>query len=305
MESSGPGAPGQDGLILLLFMVTAAAAAVGILLRRGEFRPDRMTARRAAAPAPARPVGARLLAIGLAAWLAWQVGGSIAISAAGGAPGALRALGIASIGAYAGGFLALAFGIAALRRAEPGARPLGAARLTDALWGVGLLLLAYPLLHVSGMVSLAIAGEVARLTGAPSPDAVAHSTLRLLFGEGVERDGWWWAAVVSAAIVAPVFEEALYRACLQGGITEALWRSAGSDAPPRRRSAAVWAGIVSASAMFAAVHAPSASLHALPTLFLFGVALGVAYERFGRLWPGAALHAAFNILNLVIAARGG
>ncbi len=304
MEGSGPGAPGQDGLVLLLLMVAGAAAAVGILLRRGEFRADRMTARRAAAPAPARPIGAILLAIGLAAWLAWQVGGSIAIGAAGSAPSSLRSLGVASAGAYAGGFLALAIGIAALRRADHAVSPLGPARPADALWGVGLLLLIYPLLHVSGVISLAIAGEVARITGAPPPDTVAHTTLRLLFGESVERGVWWWAAAVSAGVVAPVFEEALYRACLQGGITEALWRGAGPDGALRKRSAAVWSGIVSASAIFAAVHAPSASLHALPTLFLFGVSLGVVYERFGRVWPGAALHAAFNILNLVIAARG-
>jgi len=41
--------------------------------------------------------------------------------------------------------------------------------------------------------------------------------------------------------------------------------------------------------------------HALIGLFVFGLGLGWAYERTGRLWAPIAMHALFNAGNLMLA----
>lgn len=301
--------------MLLIFMLTAAVAGMGIVLRRGELRMPAFAARLSrlheadTSARPGAPAALLLLATGLLAWTLWQIGGAAAaglIRAPGGpqtapAEPSLRAGAVAALGAYAAGFAGilaawrLSRGPARATLAGLGFRPT----LADPLWGVALLLLVYPLLHVISVAAQFISRWI---TGA-TPDAMAHATLQRLFGPDVPRDMWWWLTVLSAALLAPVFEEVIYRGCIQTGLGRGFWPADTTRADSRRRAVAVWGGIVLSAGLFAVVHAGAAAPHALPTLFAFGIALGIVYERSGRLGPPVALHMAFNILNLVLASR--
>ena len=296
---SDPVAPSGWGLTLVMAAAAGSAAVVG--LRRRELGRERMLASRLSAPEPAPGAGAALIALGVASWCAWQAGGLLAANVTD-VEGSLRRHAMTSLGAYAAGFSALALGAAMLTTrgvARLGLRP----RAADALVGLLLLLLVYPALYVVGAVGQAAAEAAARLRDSPPPESVAHSTLRLLFGGESAHDAWWWVTVLGAALLAPIFEELVYRGCLQNGLTTGLWAVGDGAGRERRRVVAVWGGIVLSAGLFAAVHAGAAEPQALPVLFVFGVALGVVYERTGRIGPAAALHASFNVLNLVIASR--
>jgi membrane protease YdiL (CAAX protease family) len=128
-----------------------------------------------------------------------------------------------------------------------------------------------------------------RLSGAPI-DPIAHETLK-----EIKESPWAatsWAMIAAAVILAPIVEEVLFRGLVQSGFLR-IWRRP-------------WLSVLSASAIFAAVHvgAVGEARHALAPLFIFGICLGVAFERTGRLWVPVTMHAMFNAVNVALTVLG-
>ena len=148
-----------------------------------------------------------------------------------------------------------------------------------------------------------------------------HDLLRVLgrSGEPLVRA----ALVLGATVVAPLSEELLFRGHAQTILRRGFARLAGRrggespsgfplddpqavtapveavpDAPP---AWAAWGGIMLASALFAAVHAP----WTWPPIFLLSLCLGWAYERTNNLWVPVAIHAAFNATSTALFLAGG
>lgn len=141
------------------------------------------------------------------------------------------------------------------------------------------------------------------------------------------------AIVVGACVIAPLFEELLFRGHLQTLIRRMLYRlsnraNAGTPLPPPPprgfpvitasgleiapppapadfvppappdppTAVQTWTAIMLTSAIFASVH-PKWSI---PVIFVLAVALGYAYERTGNLWVPITIHAAFNTISTVV-----
>ncbi|HEX8916451.1 MAG TPA: CPBP family intramembrane glutamic endopeptidase [Humisphaera sp.] len=144
-----------------------------------------------------------------------------------------------------------------------------------------------------------------------------------------------WGAIVSAVVVAPLSEEFFFRGLVQTTIRHSLARlfgrapavvpaAAAADTAPTPPAGAVsppaashvpaattdapappppaptawmgWVAIVLTSTLFGAVH----PLWTFPIIFFLSLGLGYLYERTGNLWASMGLHAAFNVLNVVL-----
>jgi membrane protease YdiL (CAAX protease family) len=139
--------------------------------------------------------------------------------------------------------------------------------------------------------------------------------------------------VIGACVVAPLFEEMLFRGHLQTLIRRMLYRlstpfepqvtqtpdlppflpllkptdlplppglapeAAAMPKPPPAPSAwHTWGAILITSLLFAMVH----PLWSAPIIFVLAVGLGYAYELTGNLWVSITIHAAFNSLSTAI-----
>jgi membrane protease YdiL (CAAX protease family) len=125
--------------------------------------------------------------------------------------------------------------------------------------------------------------------------------------------------IAAAVVVAPLFEEMLFRGHLQTLLTYAWVRlgrrpqavsrgfeiplEAGFVAPPvmemPRREPAVWmrwVSVIVTSVLFSLVH-PAWSI---PPIFVLSVCLGYAYERTGNLWTTITMHAVFNGVSTML-----
>lgn len=117
----------------------------------------------------------------------------------------------------------------------------------------------------------------------------------------------------SAAIVAPIFEEFLFRGLLQGSIQKltrrlAFERQAAEqelDRPtisetvsPAEVASWPWNAVLVSSATFAIMHLGNGA--APIALFFFAVALGYLYRQTGRLWPCITVHFTLNLFSMVI-----
>lgn len=91
----------------------------------------------------------------------------------------------------------------------------------------------------------------------------------------------------NAVVLAPVFEEVLFRGHLQ----TVLVRLFGNR----------WAGIAIAAGLFAALH----EKWTIPPIFALAVFIGYVFERTGSLWLAIALHASFNAFNTLLLLAGG
>jgi membrane protease YdiL (CAAX protease family) len=148
-----------------------------------------------------------------------------------------------------------------------------------------------------------------------------HDLLRFM-GDS-ENLGLTVVLIGSAVLVAPLFEELLFRGHLQTLVTHALARLSGRaaervplgryevvvptggagavpalepapvTAPP---AAARWASVLLTSLIFAAVH----PAWTIPPIFVLSVCLGYAYERTGNLWTVMTMHALFNTTSTVL-----
>jgi membrane protease YdiL (CAAX protease family) len=129
--------------------------------------------------------------------------------------------------------------------------------------------------------------------------------------------------IASAVLVAPLFEELLFRGHLQTLVTHALARLSRvrDRVDPRRQyeivvpgetpgmpaapepppapvppAAARWASIFLTSLLFASVH----PAWTIPPIFVLSLCLGYAYERTGNLWSVMTMHAMFNTTSTVL-----
>lgn len=154
-----------------------------------------------------------------------------------------------------------------LRRAGTGWRALGfrppTARLWHLLWQLPLLLVAA--LVVQALVLLPL--------GAAPPVDDSLAELAAEVGPGLVV-----AILVTVVVLAPLWEEALFRGVIQGGL--------------RRRWPLGVAVLVSA-ALFAGAHGV---LVLLPYLFTVGVGLAVLREVHRTLWASVLAHAGNNAL---------
>jgi membrane protease YdiL (CAAX protease family) len=150
-----------------------------------------------------------------------------------------------------------------------------------ALLGLAAIALAWPLVTLTGT---AAATMIERLGGPPA-EPVAHETLRLLHESAL--DAWFFLVVLLVVVVAPILEEVIYRGLIQDAL--------------RRRGLRPWAAIAVASVVFALMHLGSAAPHAVAAIFVLSLAFGWARERTGGLVAPITMHAAFNLLNIVLA----
>jgi membrane protease YdiL (CAAX protease family) len=130
--------------------------------------------------------------------------------------------------------------------------------------------------------------------------------------------------IASAVLLAPFFEELLFRGHLQTLVTHALARLGGREdlargfevvvpgaggevaplpTPPAETTArgvpsaaTRWASVFLTSIVFAAVH----PAWTIPPIFVLSLCLGYAYERTGSLWTVMTMHALFNATSTVI-----
>lgn len=112
-------------------------------------------------------------------------------------------------------------------------------------------------------------------------DIQRHQSLTLL-----AENGNSFLAIVTiffAVLIAPVFEELLFRGFLQSG-----FRSAGANG---------WTAIIVTSIFFAFIHFPNYT-H-MPSLFFLSCGMGYAYERGGSLFRPILMHVLFNGLNVL------
>lgn len=174
-------------------------------------------------------------------------------------------------------------------RAWPGSAERGRLRRGLAMAGVGAVIavLSWPVLMCVSIASLIIWHALGQ-----EPPAVAHATLVSLRSD---PDVMYRVVTIAVAVVAaPVMEEIVYRGFVQSG----LGKLAGLVGAGR------WAGhaaVVATSGLFTLMHVGAAEPHALPTLFVLSLVLGVAYERTGRMVVPIAAHAVFNAANTALA----
>ncbi len=148
--------------------------------------------------------------------------------------------------------------------------------------GVGILLIAAPIVHASG----ALGTWLYRASTGLEPERLAHETLR----EIAERpwDPAAWLLIAAVVLAAPIAEEIAFRAFLQTAVLRLTRRA--------------WPAIIIASAVFTLVH--SVEPYAWPTIFVFSLCLGVAYERRRNLGVPIAMHALFNAANVALGVWG-
>jgi membrane protease YdiL (CAAX protease family) len=99
-----------------------------------------------------------------------------------------------------------------------------------------------------------------------------------------------FAAIASAAILAPLGEECLFRGIVQTSIKKIV--------PPRPGSMYHrWLAIAATAGIFGLMHAGTPQF--VPALVVLGVLLGYLYERTGSLWTPIAVHLLFNAKSLL------
>ena len=135
----------------------------------------------------------------------------------------------------------------------------------------------------------------------------------LAYKAAPRADLLWWSAVAAVG-AAPLVEEFLFRAVLQGWLQRTFDPQPPAEPPPpsieqtpparetapsetapsanRRRSLP----IVLSSALFALAHVGHGP-DPIP-LFFFGLGLGYLYRRTHRIWPGVVVHLLLNALSL-------
>ncbi|HWB19805.1 MAG TPA: CPBP family intramembrane glutamic endopeptidase [Phycisphaerales bacterium] len=167
---------------------------------------------------------------------------------------------------------------------SPASRALSARRFSPPRtfkFGVLTLLCVLPVVILSQTVMELLwqvfgLGPVSRL---------AHETLKSLVE--APHDRWMALSMFLAAIIAPIFEETIYRGLLQGGL--------------RRMGFTAWPAILFTSVVFTSAHITAIPPYALIAIFTLSLGFGWVFERTGRLVSSIIMHALFNVLNLVLA----
>lgn len=279
--------PEQTAAVPELLVALAAPVVLVLAWRKGWFSARRLSGRWLSA------LGAGpLLAVALAVYLAM-----ITVSMAatllservfGGDTLAVK--GCATVVAYTLTVAGVLMALRALRRLSAGADTtperagVFALRMADVPRGVLAFVLAAPVIVAVSLLAVL----AARWASGKAPEPVAHDLLRLILDH--RGNPWAWALAGSAVLGAPIVEEVMYRGLLQSAIVRATAR-------PR-------ASIAITSALFALAHLPPGSgvpYHALATLFVLSLCMGLAYELSRSLCVPVVMHVCFNAANVGVA----
>ena len=109
--------------------------------------------------------------------------------------------------------------------------------------------------------------------------------------------------LITAVVIAPLFEEMLFRGLFQTMIrsyieargSRLIAQADGQDDKVTKRNGA-WPAILISSVLFAATHANTGHW---PALFVLGSCMGYAYEKSGSLWRPIFIHAIFNATAVI------
>jgi membrane protease YdiL (CAAX protease family) len=171
------------------------------------------------------------------------------------------------------GFVTLIIGNLLIRKR--GLATLGMGKPFNAILpGLGSAMIALPLVFATGLLTqwfwILIHYEHPQ----------KHEVLEILLkASAVEK----WLPIASAVIVAPIFEETLFRGHIQTFFKRSFQN-------PGNETAAAWMSILISSAMFMVVH----PAWTYPPIFVLSVCMGYVYERTGNLWSTIVLHMIFN-----------
>jgi membrane protease YdiL (CAAX protease family) len=158
-----------------------------------------------------------------------------------------------------------------------------------------------------GLTMLMLGITIAICNGLGYEELQVHETLDKLNDDPTWREAIFLA--VPAIIIAPVFEECLFRGLLQTFIIRlpgliGYWTKPPSLTPETQpipilpaTSAARWFGIAASSAAFAVSHA---NWQHAPALFILSLGLGYSYERQGTLVAPILIHALFNTIPVAL-----
>jgi membrane protease YdiL (CAAX protease family) len=96
------------------------------------------------------------------------------------------------------------------------------------------------------------------------------------------------AIVGSAVVIAPIFEEIIFRGLLQSALQQGQFVN--------RR----WAAIGLSAVIFTSIHLGAIPVYATAPLFVLSLGLGYVYEKTGSLVTPIAMHMLFNGLNITV-----
>lgn len=192
------------------------------------------------------------------------------------------------------GIVVFAIGNTAMRRGGMGGlRLAGGGFLKGIGWGFLGLFLIEPLIFWSGVLTEWIYLKY----GIEHPNA--HEMLNILGSS--HSPAMQILIVVTAVILAPIFEELLFRGLLQtlfsqGRTAHPMLEAAGQTTlSSQPRAGRAWLAILLSALLFAAVHEP----WTMPPIFVLALCLGYAYERTGNLWTCITMHAMFNLVSVL------
>ncbi len=103
--------------------------------------------------------------------------------------------------------------------------------------------------------------------------------------------------VITTVIIAPIFEELLFRGLFQTMIASFLEGSDFAETYIKTKQSA-WLAIVCSSIIFASIHA---NISHWPALFVLAMCLGYAYEKSGSIIRPIFIHIIFNAINIITA----
>ena len=153
----------------------------------------------------------------------------------------------------------------------------GRALLAGLKYGPGWLAVVMPWMLCAAYVASAV---LVSLGQAPNK---THQLLTQM--NQAESPGTLAIFIVTAVVIAPLFEEILFRGLIQNGLAAAFESLAGTTTTAPR-----WAAILMTAGGFALVH----ELWSAPLIFLLAVMLGWLYERCRSLWVPIFVHVGFN-----------
>jgi membrane protease YdiL (CAAX protease family) len=151
--------------------------------------------------------------------------------------------------------------------------------------GLGVLCLLMTLPVVNTVSVLGVAAQQ-WFSGKEIPTNLAHPVLKSLTDNS--HSPWAWIMAGIAVLIAPIQEEIVFRGFLQTSILRLTGRP--------------WLSVLIASAVFGAAHlGGEVPWYAVVSVFVLGLAMGLAFEKTRSLGTSIAMHIGFNAVNVAIA----